>query len=146
MPGTTNVIAGEGTILSYSSDGGTTYTDIAQLLSITPPGISRGSVKKTSLGDSAQRFRGGKIPDYGEATFSIEYDTAVHSALVALVESSAALDWKISFNGDEYTTHGLATFTAFISDFKPSELADETNSEADLTLKVDGAVVWTAGS
>lgn len=145
MPAST--IPAEGTTLGYSATD-SSYTTIGNIIAITPPGPSVPSVEKTKLTSTAKEFRPGKIPDFGEMSFRIQYDPndTDHRALYALLATPVTKYWLITYNDGMAATSARDKFQGFITGFEPSELADESNVEADLTIKVTGVVTSTAGT
>lgn len=150
MAASPEVVPSEGVVLAYCATQGGTYTQIAQILSVTPPGGAVTAVKKTHLGDTAQKFRAGKIPNPGELAFEVEYDPseASHTFLTGLLVSGAQDTpywWKITYP-DSKATHALANFQAILTAFTPGAMTEEENLTAQVSLQVTGPVTRTAGS
>ncbi|WP_339684232.1 phage tail tube protein [Gimesia maris] len=73
------VLAGEGCTLGYSADG-TSYSAIAQVVSIDGPSKVLGEVETTNLGSTTRTYRAG-LPESGTMSFQVYYDPATHSTL-----------------------------------------------------------------
>jgi hypothetical protein len=139
-------IPAEGSKAYYSSDGNT-YTEITQLISVTPPSLEVPEVETTVLSDTAKSFRPGKITGPGEFAFRIMYDPAVasHTALATLVTTPANRYWKFEYN-DTLTNSATDTFQGFITGWEPGDAEDEANIEVDITVRINGATTRNAGS
>ncbi|QDV34014.1 phage tail tube protein [Tautonia plasticadhaerens] len=137
-----------GTTLETSPDD-TTYTAVAQLISITPPGTEREAVETSDLAAGAKTFRGSKKYDAGELELAITYDPklASHATLEGLRTSGNTIYWRITLN-DMDTTATIAKFSGFVTGFEVDEVNrdDEDNVTATLTVKVTGAITLTPGT
>jgi hypothetical protein len=147
------VLAGEGTTIGYGATSGGTFTVVAQVLSIKPPGGEVTAVPTTTLTSAVKTARAGLIPDIPEVTFKIQYDPndATHQALAGLLVSGAQATpkwWEVTYVSDPFTTSAKDVFQAILTKFEPSELEGEgeTNLEADITLKPISVVTRTPGS
>lgn len=130
-----------------SSDPAT--TEIAQILSIKPPGGEVKKVPTTVLGLAAQTSRPGKIPDAGEVSLRIQYDPSLagHITLADRVKTPQVEWWLVEYFGDGLTTHAKDHFQGYVTKFEPNEAEaeDENNLEADLTIQITGSVNRVAG-
>jgi hypothetical protein len=140
-------IPAEGTKLQIESATPGTYTDIGGVEAVTPPSTTTGEVKKTTLQSTSQEYRAGKIPDRGTLQFRLQYDpnSTVHQDLEDALDAGTTKNWKLVY-ADGMTTPASETFAGFITNFEKSELADETNALADLTIRVTGTVTRTPGA
>jgi len=141
----------EGTTIELGDQAGvvgTTYTDIGEVFSITPPGGTRASVNRTALTDLAKKFRGGQIPDYGEVSFSIYYDPndPDHQNVASLFDSGETRNFRVTYVTGNTSEDANDTFDAFITGITPGAAADEVDITWDLTLKITGAVTRNAGT
>lgn len=141
------VLVTEGTILQMSISS--VLTDIAQVLSIDPPEGKVNAVKKTSLVDTVQRFRAGKMPEGGELKFTIEFDpnNTGHKQLAGRIISPSSTndDFKIKFV-DGMAVPANLTFSGFVTGFKINTIEEENNLEAEVTVQVDGALDYNEGA
>lgn len=137
-----NVLGGAGCTIAQESATPGTYTTIAEVVSISPPKISVGSVETTHLSSSRKTFRP-TIMDGGEVSFEIHYDPdeTTHSALTTLATATAAnqaaKNWRITFTDATPATY---TFSAFVTGFEVGQVGVEENITATITMKVSGAV------
>ena len=137
-----SVRTGEGTTLSYSADEGTTFTELAAVLSVQPPGFSRPVVATKHLKSVAATKRPGIIPDYGQVKARIQYSPsdATHTTLYAMATDLTAYVWKIAYFDENGDAAGTDTFPGFVSEVGPQDTSDEANHESDVTIEVTGAV------
>jgi hypothetical protein len=137
---------GEGTTLGYSTTNGS-YTTLANVTKIKPPGGKVPEVSTTYLGSSNKTFRPGKIPEAGEVTLSLNRDTtsAGHILLRTLVGTPAVYFFKVIYN-DGQTTPANDIFQGFITALEPGDVEDETNLTDDVTIRITGAVTFSAGT
>jgi hypothetical protein len=133
------VHTGNGSILKATISS--VLTAIAQVTEIDGPSIEVGTKEITNLSDTVKKFRA-LLPDYGEVTFTIEYDPAdtTHAFLQTTVATSpqSAIVYELDFSD---TTH-KATFSAFITEFHPKGMTPEDTLEADVKLKITGVVTF----
>ena len=137
---------GTGSTISYSLDG-TTYTELGDVIDITPPKITAPEVKTTALKSTAETSQGG-TPDYGEAAVTAKFKVAVVSTILGWIKAKKVVYIKILVkDGDPTATPAvLDTFSkgqAWVKDYTPigTELKQNTMVEAKLTLKITGEFV-----
>jgi hypothetical protein len=134
MSHTTQVLSGKGT----------TYTTIAQRLSLDGPEMEVGTVETTHLDSAAKTFRA-TLPDGGEMSGTLEYDPqdAGHVVLFNLI-------WSPTPNGDlwnlVFSDNSIANFTGILTGFKPTGMEVEERLQAEFKIKVSGVIVLTPGS
>jgi hypothetical protein len=132
---------GLGTILQQSV--ASTFTTVAQRVSITGPGSEMGTAETTTLDSTAKTYRP-TILDNGEISGSLFYDPqdTTHLALYALLQAvpPAAAAFKLKFTDAGAT---VFSFTAILTKFETNGIEVEGNLGADYTLKVSGVVVVT---
>jgi hypothetical protein len=140
-------IPAENTVLSISDSALTTFTQIANILDVEPPGGVVASVSTTGLNSATKTSRPGKIPDSGSIAFRIAYNPnqATHQTLTGLLAVPAIRKFKVVYN-DGDTTPANDQFLGYITEFKPDKAEDEKNIEADLTVVITGAVTRTPGT
>lgn len=136
--------------LSYSTDGGTTYTDVDCLLKITPNPLEMAKSKATKLNSSGATHeykRGWKEP--GEITFSTQYDSTVYKALYDLynkLPNAAPEKWRITFPLDDgETTAATWVQDGFITGETPTEASVDSDDQLmnDWTLSLTGTGTFT---
>lgn len=87
------------TKIGYKANGGSSYTDIANLTEVPEIGGSPEKVDVTTLADGAKRYIPG-IKDYGDLDFKFLYDNASDGAnyrvLKGLETAGEVVDWQVS--------------------------------------------------
>jgi predicted secreted protein len=131
-----------GTLLKRGNGAGTEiFTTIADVTSLTPPGISRETLDVTSHSSVGgwQEFAGG-LKDPGECSADVNYQPLNHDALVADFEDTAPRNYQIVF--PDGTTW---KFGAILTGFEPDAPYDDKLA-ATLTWKVTGKPTITPGA
>ncbi len=133
------VNAGLGTILSHGI--ASSYTAIAQRVSVEGPDWKVGEADKTTLDDTVKKFRP-TIAESGEIDLKIYYDpaAATHSILTGFMITPTSEQWQLQFTN---TAAGKFTFTGFLTGFKPTGMTVEGNLEADIKIRIDGLIAIT---
>jgi hypothetical protein len=143
------VIAGEKVMLQLETATPGTYADVVQVKGTGFPNPTVGEVKKTNLASTVQEWRPGKIPDNGTIKFTVQYDPndTTHQALYTVLYAGTTKNWKLKYP-DGNTTTAFETFAAFLTAIEKGDISaeDEGNVEADITLRITGAVTRTAGT
>lgn len=135
---TTQAIHGfAGVFAREDSAGAGTYTDVAEVMSITPPQYARETNDATSR-DSTGRYREflGGLRDAGEVSIELNYDPTVHTDFMTDFDSDDSYNYKITWPGSE-----TVTFAAFITAIPPA-IPMEDKVTATLTFKVTGKPTW----
>lgn len=119
-------------------DGGSpaeTFTPVANVTSITPPGLSRETIDVTAHDspDGWMEFLGG-LKDGGEVSIEVNYDPAEHDTLASDLEDDAPRNYQVQFPDQGQTTW---QFAAIMTGFEPEAPYDDKLS-ATLTFKVSG--------
>ena len=105
---------------------------LAEVLDITPPGMSRESIQSSHMGTLvAHTFSPSKLYDGGEADFELAFEPNW-----AVPISAAAQSVVITFPDSGSSTW---TFDAFVTGYEPTDPLEDRMT-ATLTLKVTGAV------
>lgn len=126
---------GKGTTLSLAG------TAIAQVVNVTPPNMTMGTTETTHLTSSWKTYLA-NIPDGGEVSLTVEYDSAAatHAALWTDFQAGTAGTYLVTFTDTGATTIG---FTAIITNFAWDEVVVDGVVTAKFTVKVTGAVTIT---
>jgi hypothetical protein len=137
-PGTPVVHGVEGAFLCLSIDGGTTYTQIGNPLTIDPPERSAPEVDTTTLLSPVKTSRPGKIPDMGEISHTYQHDNtdATHIQLEAYANASATVFWALVFPIGAVGSRPCRLFQGWMSKYKFNSLEDEKNLESEFTVKI----------
>ena len=133
---------GKGTVLSHGVT--TTYTNVAQRVSLDGPEMEVGKADTTHLDSSCKTSRP-TIADPGELSGKLWYDPqdAIHKLLFGFIgTTSNTEEFKLVFAD---ATNGPTTwaFNAWLSKFKPTGMEVESNLEADFTLQLISIPVQT---
>lgn len=125
--------------------GSDTFTNVAQVASISGPGNTKADIEVTDLSSAAKEFIS-DLPDSGSLEMTIQYDSleTTHQDLQA--DSAApqrARNWRITLPDNINLT---ATTIDFVGEVTSFTWSFETASviTADLTVKVSGAATVTA--
>ncbi len=93
-----------------------------------------------------------KVPgrmDSGDFTASVYWvpgETSV-AGLTALFQNRTTSQWQVMLpDGSSPTTGSTATFSGFISSFKPGNFTGEDAPKLDITIAISGTIIYAAGS
>lgn len=132
----TAAIMGAGTIFSVSTDGGSTYTALAEVNSISPPSDNIDIIDATSM-DSANRTREFIVGfrDPGNCTLEMNFipGNAGDQKLIQIRDAAVAVYCKIV-----YPNSVTWTFLALLTGYEPQVPTDDKMS-ATVTFKVTGS-------
>jgi hypothetical protein len=119
-----------GAIIEFLTTGFT-----AEIRSFNEPPESVEALDKTHLGSTHMTRRPGKVRNVGEMSITINYDPD-DEAPIGIMEPI-----RITYPPPEGSTQGAKRdFRGFISNFEPGEAANDTVTEATITITVDGAI------
>ena len=117
-----------------------TFTDIAEITSISPPSLSKDTIETTTHNsvDRYKEFISG-LRDAGEVSLDINYDPAdaTHNLLTGLLgeyEKDAPSNYKIIFPDSGTTTW---SFAGILTSFEASAPIDDKLT-ASITIKISG--------
>lgn len=139
-----------GTLLSYDTDGVSTYTDLAEIISITPAQLKREPSPNTNL-ESTDRIiaRTAGMIDTGEASFRVYFTKTQFNTLLGFFASGTAYYWKVSFPLiDSESTKSIAVWQGYISgvDFESIERDSNDKISVNFTMTNTATITFTAGS
>lgn len=123
---------------------GATPTYVAEVVSITPPGMTRDTVEVTHLeSDGMWKEYIPSLKDAGEASITINYVPAVAAsdALMTAFNTDSAQSFTILFPSGTVKM----TFSAIVTGYEIGDLVDDKMS-ATFTVKATGAVTLAAVS
>lgn len=120
---------------SFGIEGSTagTYVDVAEVVAITPPGMTREAVDATHLEstDGYREFIGG-LKETGEASITLNFVPSATDALVTAFEAATG-SYQITFpNGVKLQ------FDGFFTAYNPPELTPGGIMQATATIKATG--------
>lgn len=117
-----------------------TFISVAHVTNVTAPAIERETLDVTAH-DSANgymEFLGG-LKNGGEVSIELNYDPTAHDSLVAHMDTSDPLNYKIKWPG----ALGEWAFTAVMTGFAPEAPYDDKLT-AEVSFQVSGKPTLTA--
>lgn len=120
-----------------------TFTAIANVTNITPPGIERTALDVTAHDspDGYQEFVGG-LKNGGEVTIEVNYDPSEHDTLIDDFDDPDPRNYKIVW---PTAVGGSWTFAAVMTGFAP-EAPHDDKLTAEITFQVSGKPTLTPGA
>lgn len=119
-----------------SDDSPSVYVEVAEVLSITPPQLSREEVDVTHLQSPNEynEYRPG-MKDGGSPTISMAFlpANATNVNMLADFEDGTLRNYKIT-----YPDTSTWIFEAFISGYTPGEIANNERITAEVTFRING--------
>jgi hypothetical protein len=131
--------SGFGAVFAYLSTDPSTYTSLAEVLSVTPPEIAVETIEVTHMGsdDGFREYIAG-LKDGGEVTVNLNYVEASATLLQTLVLAGVET-FRITFAGaSTYTFSGIPTAFTF------DDVVIDDKMAMSLTIKVTGKPVYAA--
>lgn len=136
-----DAISGVGTL--FRRWDGSNWDNIAEINSITGPGMSRDTIDVTSL-DSTAGYRefitGFRNP--GTVTLSMNFTRSTYDTMKTDFESDTAQNYEIVLPDDENTT---LEFEGLVTEL-PLTIPPDDKVTADVTIQVSGQVTVNSGS
>lgn len=126
-----------GTELRRGNDAGTVFTAIANVTSVSGPGLSRETIDVTAHDSPEQwmEFLGG-LKDGGEVSLDINYNPGepTHAFLQDDFDDTAPRAYRLVFPDDDQTTWSI---NGILTGYEPEAPYDDKLA-ASLTIKVSG--------
>ena len=138
----TNGFTGQGVTLEVSTDGGSVYNAVAEVLDINGPDGAPAVVDFTHLGSTYREKKAG-ILDEGQVTLTCNLypgDTTGQEVVRASRAAGTELDYKITL-ADGSTTE--ITFKGLVLQFGPAVGGVDDPSTVGITIEVTNAATWT---
>lgn len=137
-----NAIAGVGTKF-YRYGAGSTGVAIAEINSITGPGMSRDTIDVTSL-DSTGGYREfiTGFRDGGTVTLAMNFTDGTYSTMLADFESNTACAYEIVLPNTQQTS---VEFLGLVTEL-PLTIPTDDKITADVTIKISGKVYVNSGT
>lgn len=135
--------AARGTTLGRSTTDGGTYSDIAQIKSITGPELTRETYDVSDLQSDFMEFVSG-MADGGEVTLDLVYDPADDTLQALKDDLVNALAGGLTYFQISWPTidEDAVQFAALVTKFGPIVADKDGALAAAATLKVSGAPEW----
>jgi len=118
-------------------------TTIAQIKSINIPGYSRGEVDVTTLDSTIMDFVPGNPPEITEVNLSAIWVEGLASQELLQTSARAGTNDTYSIVVQSWTTNKTATFTAYVTDFKPSDIQSKDPMMFTARLRPTSDITWT---
>jgi predicted secreted protein len=137
-----DAIAGVGTSFERESDTSSgSFNAIAEINSITGPGMTRAFIDVTSL-DSTGGYREfiGGFRDGGNVTLNMNFTLDGYEQMRLDFTSADSINYQIVMNDAGNTT---LSFAGFVTDL-PLSITPDDKVTADVTIKVTGEVTLTS--
>lgn len=128
-------ITSQGTTFSYAGA-------IADIVSISGPGVTVATVDTTNIASIHRTFLGGTI-DSGELSMEINYDPNTPSGLENAFDNSATVAPPAVSCVITFSDLSTWTFSGFITGFSPSMAIDDRVT-ASITVKATSSIVIAA--
>lgn len=137
-----NAIAGVGTKFRRWSSSGT-WDDIAEVNSITGPGMTRETIDVTSL-DSVGGYREfiGSFRDGGTVSLNMNFSKETYEIMKNDFESDDLQSYEIILPDDDITTF---EFDGFVTEC-PLSIPTDDKISSDVVIKISGQVTMNEGS
>ena len=137
MPTSSNAVIGYNT--SFSIYGGSTYTAVAEVTSITWPGYSRDAIDVTHMTSPSQfrEFIPG-LMDAGEVTIELNFIPSATDVILAALTAATTGQFKI-----QQASGVNVVFKAIVTSYQPQSPVDD-KATASATFKITGVPTWAA--
>jgi len=129
--------------LGYNTDfsiyNGSTYTEVAEVTSITWPGYARDAIEATHMNsdDTFREYIPG-LMDAGEVTIELNYIPSASDVIVAALTAATIGQFKI-----QHAAGVNVVFKAIVTAYQPQSPVDDRMT-ASATFKVTGKPTWSA--
>lgn len=145
-------ISAQGTKIARSIDpawppsapqgGSVSFTEIAELRDITPPGLTRNTIEMTTHNEEDDAYVVG-IRRHGELEFNVNFvpDNATHDHLTGLQKSW--FDGKRDIYRITYPDGTQWLFSGFVANIEPDAPVDDRLG-ADITIRPTGKHDWVS--
>jgi hypothetical protein len=127
---------GRGTKFYRSNDGGGTWTQIARVLKLKPPGRQRSTYDVSDLDDTDDVFASGnRTPGKMNVTLRFSAEEATQQTLEGDIDSDDAGDYKI-----EYSDAAEQILEAFIENWDPQEIDRNNDVQVNCEFQCSGDI------
>ena len=124
----------------YHSPAGTTYTQIANVESLTPPGATRQSMGVSDLDDAWERkATGGKTGTPLRATLRFSAGETTHDTVFDELDDADNAYWKVEYaDATEHIVEG------FLTEWNPQDIGRDGDVQVQIAVEVDDDVPYPA--
>jgi predicted secreted protein len=143
MPGLSNAIAGVGTVFRRWNASAGDWDNLAEINSISGPGMTRDFIDVTSL-DSTDGYRDfiGGFRDGGNVTLNMNFTRDTYDMMKEDFEDPLSKNYEIVLPDDDATSFEFAGLVIEL----PLEITTDDKVTANVTIKVRGKVEVNSGS
>lgn len=147
----TKDIVGNKTKLSYSTDDGTTWTEMSRIIDVQGNKISAAEIPNGDLASVAKTSQPG-IPDYGEVAFTLALQVALVAIINGWVAGQTVLKFKVELNDKvaftpALTTNTAETFSGWVKEIdRLGTIKDDERILSKVTIRITGVDTVTAGA
>jgi hypothetical protein len=137
----------QGTTLAYSTNSGSTYTSVGEVINIGGAGGGEVGERDTTILVSTTHTNAPTIPDNGEVTFDLNWDPtdAAHQQIRAWKDSPPPVAsiplWKVTYNTSASNTSVFLGWVKSLDGVGAEGIDD--NLVMSVTLRVTGPVTNT---
>lgn len=134
--------AGYGATFGVKQGAASAFTVLAEIISITPPGMTRDTIDVTHL-NSDDQFKEfiGSLAEAGEAQLTLNYIPSASDALMtAFTTDHGAGEFQIIFPKRDFSM----TFDGIVTGYEPGEIVVDDKLTASMTIKASGKPVIAA--
>lgn len=136
---------GYGDVLEWSTDGGTTWTDVAELRTCDIPTHTVEKIERTHMGSPGRtkEYTPG-LRDVNDVSFTFNFNSADYAAIFALETAGTVANWRHTLApNDGETTGAIYEYDGFVEiSGAPREVEGVT--EVSATIKRTGVAEFTA--
>lgn len=134
-----------GAVLSYSTNSGSTWVTVGEVMHIKGAGASEMGKRDTTVLASSLHTARPTIPTIGPLTFGVNYDPTDtgHAAILAWANTPASADpeWKIAFAIT--STPNTVTFSGFVESADGIDAEDvDSNITGEFTVYINTLPTW----
>jgi hypothetical protein len=142
-----SVQPGEGTLLQVSISA--SFVTVAQVYEVDGPTMLVEAIDRTALNTGLILKRPSKFPEPDKVSLKVWFDPSDnHTQLLftgdANVPGTIEI-YQLKIN-DQYTTHALIGFSAFLTSFKLNGMKVKSNLGADIELQLTSLIDFTPGT
>lgn len=135
----TEAVKGFGTLVEYLSTAPSTYSEIGELVAVTPPQRSRETIDATHhASPDGYREHISSLRDGGEATLTFNYTSDGYAVLQELFEDDEKAQFRITL-----TDGAILVFKGYVTETPIDDIPIDDKVGMSATIKVTGKPVFT---